>query len=869
MKKLEFKNFLPHIGALLLFIILSCIYFKPVFSGKALDQSDITHFKGMSKEIADHRETYHEEPLWTNSMFGGMPAYQISVLYKGNLVSHLDKVFTLGLPHPVSLIFLYFLGFYILMLVLKIDSLLGIFGSIGFAFSSFFFIIIVAGHNSQAHAIGYMAPVLAGVILCFRGRYLWGGLLTALFLTLEIWTNHPQITYYLLLVILIYGITEFFYLIKSKNFISFFKTCGVLIAAMLLAVMCNLGSLWGTYNYGKETTRGRSDLTINPNGTSNKGNVTSGLDKDYATQWSYGKGETMTLMIPDFKGGSSGPLLYEDILNAYQKPNSKEGQASRKVLDKYDENFIKMLIERLQSGQYINQYWGDQPFTSGPVYAGAIIVFLSFLALFFVEGRLKWALFFSTILAVLLAWGNNFMGFTEFFMDYFPGYNKFRTVSMTLVIAELTLPILAVLAIQKLIIENDLFSGKKEIFGKAVEYKKLFYVAFALTGGLCLLYYIMPGTLTDFFHRGEKDDLYNQVSKSGSEDAAANFINQLEQARESILRSDAFRSFILILIAAFALWGYFKQKINTRILIAVLILCTLVDMWLVDKRYLNDKNFVSKSEAKVPYKPTAANLAILEDKDPDYRVLNLAVSPFQDASTSYFHKSIGGYHGAKLKRYQELCDFHFNKSFQAIIQSLQTNPTQESVNAVLKAQSTLNMLNTRYIIINPEAAPLLNPYALGNAWFVKEFRMVENADKEILALNDFDPAKTAIIDQKFKDEVKINSANPDSSGSIRLTKYKANQLNYESNSTSDQLAVFSEIYYKDGWNAYIDGKLTPHLRADYILRAMVIPAGKHQVEFRFEPANYKTAEAVSLAGSILLFILFAGSLALEFKKSRQ
>lgn len=834
MKNINLKSLLPHVIAILFFATLSVIYFKPVFSGKELRQDDITRFKGMAQEIVEHREKYKEEPLWTNSMFGGMPAYQISVKYTGNLIRHFDKILTLGLPHPVNIVFLYFLGFYILMMTLRINPWIGVLGSIAFAFSSYFFVILEAGHNSKAHAIGYMAPVLAGFILTMRGKFLLGGILTALFLSLEIYANHPQITYYLFLLLLIYAIAEFIHSFKNKAFSSFFKSCGTLIVAGVIALGCNAASLWATYDYGKYTTRGKSELTINPDGTSNKGNVTSGLDKDYATQWSYGTGETMTLMIPDFKGGSSGAI----------------GNTNKDALKKVDPQFKQSIAQS-------DQYWGDQPFTSGPVYAGAIIIFLFVLGWFFVEGRVKWVLIIATALAILLSWGHNFMWFTELFLDHFPMYNKFRTVTMILSLAELTIPLLAVLALSRILEKKNILTDKTALplYSKPVSYQNLFYTSFALTGGLCLLYFLMPGSLTTFFKTGEYDDIFSQIAKSNSEDIATAFLENLERARQAIFKSDAIRSFIFILLGAGTILIYLKQRFDSRLLFGALIVFVLIDMWNVNRRYINDKSFVPATENKVPFQPSTANLAILEDKDPNYRVLNLAASTFQDAGTSYFHKSIGGYHGAKLKRYQEMFDFHFMKSFQNIITALQTNPTEASINSALKAQPALNMLNTRYIIYNAEAPPLKNPASLGNAWFVKEIKLVENADKEILALNNFDPATTVIVDQKFKEEVQGFTFKGDTTASIKLTQYKANHLVYESNSATEQLAIFSEIYYKSGWNAYIDGNSAPYFRANYILRGMKIPAGKHKIEFKFEPTIYKTGETISLASSVLLLIL--------------
>lgn len=840
MSNFNYKFFLPHIIALVFFILLASLYFKPVFEGKKIKQGDIVNYTGMSKEIADFRAQYKEEPLWTNSMFGGMPAFQISVLHPSNLIQYVDKVFKLGLPHPINLVFLYMLGFYILLLVLRIDPWLGIMGAIAFAFSSYFFIIIEAGHNSKAHAIAYMAPAVAGVILAFRGRYLLGGALTALFLALDLYANHPQITYYLFLFLIIYGVTELINSIKQKQLQSYGKSVGVLMVAALLAVGTNAGNLLATYEYGKHSTRGKSELTFN------KENKTSGLDKDYATQWSYGKGETMSLLIPDFKGGGSGSI----------------GATNKQALKDVDGQFKEYIAKA-------DQYWGDQPFTSGPVYTGAIIVFLFVLGLFIVEGSLKQALVIATVLSILLAWGKNFMWFSELFLDHFPGYNKFRAVSMILVIAEFTIPLLAILAFDKLIKTKQGLSEKIKLpfVSSPSSVKIAFYVSLALTAGLSLLYYVAPGSLTDFFKNNEYNEYYDQITKGGTPaDVAQSFLDNLEGARKAIFKADAIRTFFLIILAAGVIWLYFKSKIERIYIVITVAFFVLVDLWSVDKRYVNNDNFVAPAQVTSPFQQTQADAKILQDKDPDFRVLNLSVSTFNDASTSYWHKSIGGYHGAKLKRYQELVDFQIDRSIQAISSTLKNNPNDSAFRATFSQQPVLNMLNMRYVIYNPEAAPLQNRYALGNAWFVNSIKYVPSADSEITALSNFNPRITAVVDERFKPELTGFQYRSDSLANIKLTSYKANELVYESNSSSEQLAVFSEIYYKDGWNAYVDGQLTSHVRANYVLRAMRVPAGKHTVVFKFEPAVYKTGESVSFAMSALLLLTVAGALYLDGRK---
>ncbi len=810
MKNISFRQFIPHITAIAVFLIITMGYFNPLLEGKKLKQGDITNWKGMSKEITDYRAETGKEALWTNSMFGGMPAYQISVQYKANLIRFFDKLFMLGLPHPAGLVFLYFIGFFILLMVLKVDPWLAIAGSIAFGFSSFFFIILEAGHNSQAHAIGYMAPVIAGIILTFRGRLLAGSLLTALFLSLELRANHLQITYYLMMMIILFGIVQLFESIKTRTLPYFLKATGALLIAAMFSVATNITNIWATWEYGKDTIRGKTELT------SDKENRTTGLDKDYATQWSYGTGESFSLMIPNIKGGASG------YLGNNEKAMEKADPATTQTV----------------AGQ--NSYWGDQPFTSGPVYAGAIIMFLFIFGLFIYQNNLKWWLLAATILSVLLAWGKNFMPLTDFFLHYVPGYNKFRAVSMILVIADLAIPLLGMLTL------NEIF--KKP--GIVREKSKYFYISLALTAGISLIFYLLPQTFFSFFGQSETQAIAQQKAtlESGQIGQFDNIVYNIEKVRIAIFRTDALRSLIFILLSAALIWLFQSKKISKAILISGFALLIAIDMIPVAKRYLNNDNFASKTQVNNPFIATEADKLIMKDTDPNFRVFNMTVSAFQDASTSYFHKSIGGYHGAKFRRYQELIDHHIAKNNEAV----------------------LNMLNTKYFIFpdkNKQPTLQINMGALGNAWFVKEVKLVDNADQEIDALTGFDPLKTAVVDKRFSNELQGLNIVPDSTATIELTEYKPNQLKYMYTAKTGQIAVFSEIYYDKGWNAFIDGKPAPYFRANYVLRAMVVPAGKHEIEFRFEPRVYFTGEKISFASSLILILLLFGYAGNEIFKS--
>jgi hypothetical protein len=799
MKNIQLKSILPHFISVLVFVLITTVYFSPqIMGGKKIKQADITNFKGMAQEIVDHRETYDEDPLWTNSMFSGMPAYQISVQYTSNLIKRFSKLFQLYLPNPSGYVFLYLIGFYFLLVSLSIDYRLAIIGAVAFAFSSYFFIIIEAGHNTKAHAIGYLGPVLASVLMVYRGKILLGGVLTALFTSLMISANHFQITYYLVVVLIIIGLVKFAFALKNKEFNPFLKRVAILILAGSLGLLTNISSFLTTSEYGAESMRGQSELT------SDIDNKTSGLDKSYATNWSYGIAESFTLFIPNFHGGSSSAPLTKD-------------SETYKELSKLTSN-AGDLIKRLPL------YWGDQPFTSGPVYAGAIVFFLFILGLLLINPVVRIWVLISFVLMLALSWGKNFMPLTEFFLDYIPGYNKFRAVSTTLVIVELLIPFVAILGLQKIFFDHKSFTKDQLI-------KKLFISA-SLVIGFCFLFILMANSFFDFVGLSDEG-----LKSSGWP------IDAIQSDRASIFVSDAWRSLILVLIAAAAIYLYISKTLKKNLIIVLIGILVLGDMWIVNKRYLKDDNFIAKRKVEQPFVKSIADQQILQDKDINYRVYNTTVSPFNDASTSYFHKSIGGYHGAKLKRYQEIIDKYL------------------SVGNI----NIFNMLNAKYFIIkgqNNSPVAQLNNAAFGNAWFIDQVIDVENTDQELDSIGVVDLKTKAVIDKRYQYSTSFSF---DSLATINLTSYKANHLVYQSSSTTDQLAVFSEIFYDKGWNAYVNEKLVPHYRANYILRAMNVPAGNNKIEFKFEPKTFKTGEQISLASSVILLLLILGVAYKEFK----
>lgn len=849
----SFKKFLPHITAVVLFAVLTLIYFKPLLSGKEISQHDIMQARGMSKEIVDFRATEHSEPLWTNSMFGGMPAYQVSTLYPGNWLGTLDQAFKLFLPHPSGYIFLCFVGFFILLLCLEVEPWLALIGGIAYGLSTYFIVALGAGHNSKLNALAYLPPLIGGVVLLFKGRFWSGFSLTVLFMAMELNANHVQISYYGFMIIGAIILGYGYYAFKEKTLPTFFKAFAFFVVAAIISVLPNAGNLMCTNEYGKYSTRGKTELTIGPDGKSNAAVATSGLDKDYVTQYSHGISESFTFLIPDYKGGSSSISIAESDPNALKKVDPEFKQAV--------------------GGN--GSYFGDQYITAGPVYIGAIIMFFVVLGLFITKHKLKWPLLLITILGMALSWGNNFMGLTSFFLDHVPGYNKFRAVSMTMVIAELCLPLFAILTLNELMKFKSL-NDKVKVFKKELELKKVLILAFAIVGGFCLTGYLAPDLVNTFTAEGEEQQMIYRYSRGGNpEDQVRNYVTQLlpqlEIARKAVFQSDAMRSFIFITLAFIFIYLYLNKKIKREMVFGALGIFILIDLWTVDMRYLNERNFVTKAQNMATFERTPADEEILKDTDPNYRVLNLAASPFQDAATSYLHKSIGGYHGAKLKKYQELYDFYYQSQIQLFYSGInKTMGNDSAVNQLMSQLHVLNMLNTKYIIIpvsEDKTAPLRNPQANGNAWFVNEIVLAENADKEITGLGQINTKKQAIMQSKFKNEVKVEP-NYNANGSIKLVSYKANDLVYESESNEAQFAVFSEIYYPMGWNAYVDGNLTPHAAVNYVLRGMPIPAGKHKIEFKFEPQTYKTGNSIAMVGSILVLITVAGGLYMEMKKGK-
>ncbi len=806
------RAFTPYLIAIGLFALMSVLYVSPVLEGRQLLQSDIVKWQGMAQEIVEHREQTGEEALWTNSMFGGMPAFQVSVRWANNIAGFFHDVMTLWLPRPADMIFLYFAGFFIFLLLLKVNPLIALAGAVAFALSSYHFVIIEAGHNSKAVAIGYMAPVLGAAIYTFRGQLSGGGLLFAIFMGLQVYANHFQITYYLGFIVVFYGLFQLAEHIREKQLTRYFKKMGVLIAGLIIAIGINIGNFWGTYSYTSETMRGGTELTIRDQP------LTSGLDKDYITAWSYGIEESFSLLIPNAKGGQTGQL-----------------GLNQEALERVDPAYRSLVAQE-------NQYWGNQPFTSGSVYVGAVVLFFFFLSLFYVKGPVKWGFLLAIVLSVALSWGRNFMPLTDFFIDYVPGYDKFRAVSMTLVIAGLCIPALAFLGLCKLYEKPEKLSFNSNAFT----------LAFGLTAGFSMLFYLFPSTFFSFTSRLESQAFAEFAAGEPAMAAQINeFVYNLEQARIYIFRSDALRSFFFATAAAIITLLFTHSKISKPLFVVLLVLLVTFDMWPVNRRYLNNENFVPARRIERPFSMRTADQHILQD-DAQFRVLDFTENTFNSSRTSYYHHSIGGYHGAKLQRYQDLIDFHIKDEMMVIEHILHQSESEEEAAYRLDTVNVLNMLNPRYIIYHPDAAPLRNPYAAGNAWFVDNVILAENADEEIMALEHIDPLNTAVVDKRFSKNFDSHDFGGDPSATIDLVHYAPNHLQYDYRSSAKQLVIFSEIFYPDGWEITINGEKASHFRANYILRAMVLPAGDYSIDFRFRPRAYYTGQYVALAFSIIL-----------------
>ncbi len=824
------KNILSIVAAIIAFAVITLVYFNPVLQGKRIKQHDIEMHLGMSKEITDYQEATGEQTLWTNAPFGGMPAWNISVQPKGNLTNPIYRSLSLGFPHPIGSVFICMLGFFVLLLVLDCGFWISFIGAIAYGFTSYLFIVIGAGHNAKAMAMAYMAPVIAGVLLSYKGKYLWGWLLTAFALAFEVRTGHLQITYYLALIVVILVIAELISDIKNKKIGHFFKaSIGLAVAAIIGVLTCST-SLYGSYEFGKETTRGKPVLTRNED------NQTKGLDRDYITQWSYGKGETWSLLIPNAKGGASAYI-------GKQNP----------ALEKADRRFKDNIAQQ-------NAYWGDQPGTSGPVYVGAIVVFLFVLGALTVKGKMKWALLVATLLSILLSWGKNFMGFTNFFLDYVPGYAKFRAVSMTLVIAEVTMPLLGFLGLAEIAKDPDGFKKNQ----------KKFFIALGVTAGICLLFLAAPKLFFSFLSQEEAKQF---ASLSAGKDGAVytQFASQLENVRIAIFRKDALRSLLFILLAAVPLFLYGKGKLKGQIAFPILAVLVLVDMFPIDKRYLNNDKFVSKQKSLQPFTASTADQAILADNALDFRVADITKDMFNDASTCYFHKSLGGYCGAKLRRYQDVITQYLNGELNQLRSAKSTRDLTEA----LMNQKVLNMLNTKYIIYNPDAQPFPNHFAYGNAWIANDIQWVDTPNEEIDAIATTNLRRTAIINKEFVQQVGDYQVTDSIMPTIELTEYQPNKLTYNfsgvstGSTTANYLVVFSEIWTEKGWKMTIDGQEQPLLRANYLLRAAMIPAGEHEIVMEYAPKAYKMGNTVSFVSSLIMVLGLIGALVYTFKPKKE
>ena len=842
------KRFLPDILVVLLFAVIAFAYFFPADTeGRILYRHDSSAGRGSGQELTEYYQRTGERTRWTNSLFSGMPTYQMAPSYDSQQVlNEVGKFYHLWLPENVWYVFAYLLGFYILLRAFDFRRELAVLGSIIWAFSSYFFIIIAAGHIWKVIALAYLPPMIAGIVLAYRGKYVWGFVITALFTALEIQANHVQMTYYYLFIIAFMVLAYLWDAVRNHRLAQFGKATGVCFVAAALGVVINLSNLYHTWQYTQESMRGKSELV-----KKNSANQTSsGLDRDYITQWSYGIDETWTLLVPNTKGGASMPLAMNE-----------------KAMQKADPQFYQIY-------QQLGQYWGNQPGTSGPVYVGAFVLMLFVLGLFIVKGPMKWALFLATCLSILLSWGHNFMWFTDLFLDYVPMYAKFRTVASILVIAEFTIPLLAMLALKKIFDTPDFFTQKIRIYLGTSKHPIIahnttnmfwLWASFIATGGMALLFAIMPSIFFPDYVSASELEAMKQIPS----EYLGPLLSNLQEIRISIFTADCWRTFFVIVLGTAVLLLLRMKKIQPKYAVGAIIVLCLVDMWQVNKRYLNDGMFVERSVRETPQQETATDRQIMQDKAPDYRVLNLASNTFNENETSYYHKSIGGYHAAKLRRYQEMIDQYIGKemrNMQGAIVNAQGDMTRVAGDSIYPV---LNMLNTKYVILplqGGQTAPLLNPYAFGNAWFVDRISYVDNANAEIDAVGKIDLRHEAVADSKFKDALGEPAAQQ-SNAVVTLKKYEPNELTYTVDSQKGGIVVFSEIYYP-GWTATVDGTDTPVGRVNYILRAINVKPGKHTVVLTFKPASVKNTETAAYVAYLLLVLAIAAGVFFETKRRK-
>lgn len=829
------KKCLPDAIVIVIFAVISFAYFfVPVSQGKILFRHDSQASVGLGQELTQYEQRTGEVTRWTNSVFSGMPTYQISPSYNStDGLSAVMSAYHLWLPDYVWFIFAYLLGFYILLRAFNFRQSLAALGSIIWAFSSYFLIIIAAGHLWKVMALAYLPPMIGGVVLAYRGKYLWGFIVTAVFTAFEIKANHVQMTYYYLFIVLFMVIAYLVQAIREKRLQHFFKASGILIAAALIGIAINISNLYHTWEYQKESMRGKSELT-----KANSANQTSsGLDRDYITQWSYGIDETLTLLVPDAKGGASVPLSQNATAMAKANPEV--------------ENMLPQLYEA------IPQYFGTQPGTSGPVYVGAFVLFLFVLGLFIVKTPIKWALLAATALSILLSWGHNFMGFTNFFLDYVPMYAKFRTVASILVIAEFTIPLLAALALKRIVDEPTVLTKNM----------KYVYASFALTAGVALAIALMPSMMGPFVSDQERQMLSG--IQGMTPDVQNMMLSSIATMRGAMVSADAWRSIVIIIIGVAMLLLFKAQKIKAIYLIVGISALCLIDLWQVDKRYLNDEMFVPKSERDTPQQATATDLQILKDKSLSYRVLNFASGAFNENNTSYFHKSIGGYHPAKLRRYQEMIDKYIAPEMQTAMQAIANKGGVMSEVDGRKLFPILNMLNAKYFIVPLQGnatTSIQNPYAQGNGWFVDKLTYVADANAEYAGVGKIDVSHEAVADKKFEPILGQTQTN-DSTARVILTKYEPNNMTYTVSSTKGGVVVFSEVYYP-GWTATIDGQPAELGRVNYILRALNVKAGKHEVVLDFHPTSISTTETIAYAALIVLLLAICVAIYSEKKKQK-